>query len=77
MSDNQNVIRDVLTAGASLLAAGASVYMVWRVFAGPDAEKSAQMWFWDKIRTAAQKRETHWHNVAQEAYSNYSKLTLV
>jgi len=72
-----STVNEIVMAGASLLAAGATIYLVWRTFAGPDAERTISMWAWDKIRTEAVKRELHWNKVAKAAGDNYWALSKV
>ena len=61
--------RDVVTITATVVATAATVYVVWKMAAGPDAQREMVMQYYHKAREHAKAKAEFWNGLA-EKYGN-------
>jgi len=74
--DSQNV-RDTVYVGATVVGAAATAYLVWRMMAGPDAQREMIMAYYHKAREHAKQRAEYWGALADkygELYINAGQV---
>lgn len=72
-----NEIRDSVYVGATVVGAAATAYLVWRMMAGPDAQREMIMAYYHKAREHAKQRAEYWGALADkygELYINAGQI---
>lgn len=65
-SNKSQVIRDSIYVAATAVGTVATVYLIWRIAAGPDAQREFVMSYYQHARNHAKQRAEYWGSLAEK-----------